>query len=70
MPLRLFRTETSRAAQRERREQLEKGVVEAFRVISKLFDRAAGLIERQRLERNGYQQQEQFLERSKPKDQT
>ncbi len=66
MPLRIFRSETSAAAQRERRERVERAMSEGFRVLSKLFERAARRIDDQRLQRSGYEKQEQFLERSKP----
>lgn len=68
MPLRMFRGETSSAAQRERREQFEKALADGFRTLSQLFQKTAELIEQQRLQRGGYEKQEKFLERTKPKD--
>ncbi len=68
MPMRIFRGESSSAAQRERREQLEKALADGFRTLSKLFQRTAELIEQQRLQRGGYEKQEKFLERSDRKD--
>ncbi len=67
MRLRLFKGESSSAAQRERREQVEKALADGFRTLSQLFQRTAELIEQQRLRRSGYEKQEQFLERTKPK---
>jgi hypothetical protein len=66
MPLRLFGSEKTAAARRERQEQLEKALSDSLRTLSKIFTRTAELIEKRRLERNGYEKQEQFLERSKP----
>ncbi len=68
MPLRFFRKESSRVARREREEQLQKAVVDGFRHLSDLLKRAADAIEAHRLERNGYDKQEKFLERTPPKD--
>lgn len=68
MPLRLFKGESSSVAQRERREQLEKALADGFRTLSQIFQKTAELIEQQRLQRSGYEKQEKFLERSKPKD--
>ena len=66
MPLRLFRSEKTTATRRERQEQMEKAVADGFRMLSKLLSRAADLVEQQRLARNGYEKQGEFLERSKP----
>lgn len=64
MPLRLFRREKSAAARREREERFEKAVVEGFRTLSDLLKVAADAIEAKRLERQGFDKQEKFLERS------
>lgn len=61
----LFRRENSSAARRERADQVERAVTEGLRQLADLFKKAADLIEARRLERGGYEQQEQFLERSK-----
>ena len=66
MPLRLFRRENSSAARREREERFEKAVVEGFRTLSDLLKVAADAIEKKRLERQGYKEPEQFLERAAP----
>ncbi|MDP2272768.1 MAG: hypothetical protein Q8N23_14490 [Archangium sp.] len=68
MPLRFFRKENSSVAQRERAEKIERAVVDGFRQLSVLFKKAADVIETKRLERNGYDKQEKFLERTTPKD--
>ena len=60
----LFRRDSSAAARRERAEQIEKSLIEGFRTLSTLFTKAAELIEARRLERNGYDRQEKFLERA------
>ena len=68
MPLRFFRKEESSPARRERQEQLQKAVVDGFRQLSALLKRAADAIEASRLQKNGYDKQEKFLERTPPKD--
>jgi hypothetical protein len=60
----LFSRESTEAARRERQEQLEKRVVEGFRQLSGLLQKAAEYIEARRLERNGFREQEKFLERT------
>lgn len=67
MPLRLFRKEDSLAARMERQEKLERAVVGGFRKLAEILKKTADLIEARRLERNGYHQQEKFLERAAPK---
>lgn len=65
MRLRLpFQKENSSVAKREREEQLQKAVSEGLRSLSQLFQRAADFIEKTRLERQGYDKQGVFLERS------
>lgn len=59
-----FRKENSSAARREREEQLQKALAEGLRTVGHLFARAADFIEKQRLERQGYEKQERFLERT------
>lgn len=66
MPLRFFRKENSSPARREREEKIEKALVDGFRQLSTLLQKAADLIEAKRLERHGYDKQEKFLERSEP----
>jgi len=66
MPLRLFRRENSSAARREREEQIEKALAKSFRFVADLFKKSADRIEAQRLERNGFKDQEKFLERTVP----
>ncbi len=68
MPLRFFRKDSSSVTRREREEQLQKAVVDGFRQLSSLLKRAADAIEARRLEKNGYDKQEKFLERTPPKD--
>ena len=59
----LFRRESSRQAQLEAQEQVEKLLAESMRTLGQLLSRAADMIESQRLNRAGYGQQERFLER-------
>ena len=60
-----FRREKSDAARRERQEQLEKRLTDAMRAMSGLLSKLADNLEAQRLHRQGYEEQERFLERSK-----
>ncbi len=64
MAFSLFRKENNPAAQRERRERLERRIAEGFRQLSLVFQKAAEVVEARRLERNGYESQEKFLERT------
>jgi hypothetical protein len=64
MAFSLFRKENNAAAQRERRERLERRVAEGFRQLALVFQKAAEVVEARRLERNGYESQEKFLERT------
>lgn len=59
----LFKRERSKEAQLEAQAELEKVVAESFRVLGNLFTRAAELIEAQRLQKQGFERQERFLER-------
>lgn len=71
MPLRIFRTENSSAAAREREEKVERALVTGFRFFADLLKKSADIIEARRLERGGYEKQEKFLERtSPPRDKT
>jgi hypothetical protein len=63
MKLPVFRRDKSKDAQLEAQDKLERALVDSFRALGQLFQRAAELIEAQRLERNGYEKQERFLER-------
>jgi outer membrane protein TolC len=61
-------TDRSLAARKERQEQLERRLTDAFRQLSQVFGQAAELIERRRLERQGIEQPERTLERvTKPR---
>lgn len=66
MPLRFFRKENSSVARREREEQIQRGLAKGFRHLADILKKAADLIEAQRLEKNGYEKQEKFLERTPP----
>ncbi len=59
-----FRKENSSVARREREEQLQKAVAEGLRTLGQMMQRAADLIEKKRLERQGYEKQGRFLERT------
>jgi hypothetical protein len=65
MRLRLpFRKENSSVAQREREEQLQKALSDGLRTLGLMFGRAADFIEKRRLEKQGYEKQGRFLERT------
>ncbi|MCA2977171.1 MAG: hypothetical protein INH41_21260 [Myxococcaceae bacterium] len=67
LPL-LFRRENSSAARRERQAQLERAVTQGLRRLSHVLERAADLIEKQRLARSGYETKQAYLQRlDKPK---
>ena len=66
MPLRIFSKENSAAARREQADRIERALISGFRHLSNFLKRAADVIETKRLERNGYEQQEKFLERTPP----
>ncbi len=59
----LFHKENSAASRRERAEQVERAVIDGFRVLSDVLRRAADFIEQRRLARSGYEAQDRFLER-------
>lgn len=59
----LFRRERSREAQLEAQAELERVLAEGLRVMGNLFTRAAELVEAQRLQRQGFERQERYLER-------
>ena len=59
-----FRKENSSAARLEREEQLQKAVSEGLRTLGLMLSRAADFIEKKRLERQGYDKQGRFLERT------
>jgi hypothetical protein len=63
-----LRKENSVAARTERRAQVERVLTQSLRSMGTLMTKLADLIERQRLQRGGYAQQERFLERNKPKE--
>ena len=64
--LRFLSKENSSAARRERQEQLERLLTEGLRTLSGLLKSAADNLERQRLERSGYEKQDKFLKRHDP----
>jgi hypothetical protein len=66
----LFRRETNEVARRERLEQLERRVVDSFRQLSSILAKAAEVIEARRLQRNGYERPETFLERAERNEKT
>lgn len=61
--LAFLRKENSTAARRERHDQLERLFTEGLRTLSTLLKSAADNLERQRLERSGYERQDKFLKR-------
>ena len=64
----LFRRDAPKQAQLAAQAQIEKLVAETFRALGQLFTKTAELIEAQRLERTGYGEQDQFLERTESKE--
>lgn len=63
LPL-LFRRENSAAAKAERQARVERAVTEGLRRLAGVLQQAADLVEKQRLEREGYESQKSFLERT------
>lgn len=61
--MRLFHRENSEASRRERAEQVERAVIDGFRALSQVLQRAADFMEQRRLNRSGYEDQGRFLER-------
>lgn len=59
----LFKRDNSKQAQLEAQEHFERLVAESFRTLGQLFTKAAELVEAQRLQRAGYEKQDQFLKR-------
>lgn len=66
LPL-LFRRENSTAAQAERQARLERVVTDGLRRLAVVLSDLANHVERQRLEREGYETKKQFLERTETK---
>ncbi len=64
--LSFLRKENSAPARRERQEQLERLLTEGLRTLSGMLKSAADTLERQRLERSGYEKQDKFLKRHDP----
>jgi hypothetical protein len=58
------RKEQSDAARRERAEQIERNVTSTLRMLATAFTRLADGIEKRRLSRAGYHEQERYLERT------
>lgn len=58
-----FRKENTSAARRERDEQLQKSLIGVLRRLSELLEKAAIRMEAQRLKRQGYAEQGQYLVR-------
>ena len=61
--LKYLRRENSTAARRERQQQIERLFTEGLRTLSTLLKTAADRLEKQRLERSGYETQDKFLKR-------
>lgn len=61
------RREQSDAARRERAEAIERNVTSTLRVLAQAFNRLADGIEKRRLSRAGFHEQERFLERTDPR---
>jgi len=60
----LKRKETTDAAKRERREEVERAVTGSLRALATAFTQLANAIEQRRLSRAGYEPQERFLQRT------
>jgi hypothetical protein len=58
-----LRRENSSAARREREQQIERMFTQGLRTLADLLKQAADRLERQRLERSGYEDQGKFLKR-------
>ena len=61
--LSIFKKENSRAALRERQNQVEKLLAESLRMLGQVCGKLADVVDSQRLQRNGYEKQERYLER-------
>jgi hypothetical protein len=59
----LLRRDTSKEALQQRSDQMEKLLAESLRMMGQLFGKLADVVEQQRLNRAGYEEQEKFLER-------
>lgn len=66
MRLNPFSKESNSIARRERQEQLERSMADGLRAMASLFQKVAERIEARRLSRNGYREQNGFLERTRP----
>jgi hypothetical protein len=58
------RSENSTAAKRERQSERERMLTEGLRTLSKLAMELADRLEKQRLAREGYEPQDQYLKRT------
>jgi len=63
LPL-LFRRENSTTARAERQARLERAVTDGLRRLAGVLKEAADLIEKQRLERQGYETKKDYLQRT------
>ena len=63
----IFNRDKSIAAQKDRSDAVDKMLTETLRTVAGMFTKMADLIERQRLERSGYEEQEKFLQRTDKK---
>ncbi len=59
----LFNREKSTAARRERQAEVERLLTDGLRTLSGLFNVLADRLEKQRLERDGYEKPGSFLKR-------
>lgn len=64
--LSLFQRENSTAAKRERQSERERVLTEGLRMLSRLAMQLADKLEKQRLAREGYEPQDQYLKRHDP----
>jgi len=55
------------AARDDPKAEIEKMLVQSFRMLGQLMSKLADVIEHKRLERQGYRGQERFLERVDPR---
>jgi len=59
----LFRKDPGTLAPPDAQDRAEKLLADSFRLLGQVCGKLADLIETQRLQRNGYEKQERFLER-------
>ncbi len=63
-----FKRQSTSVASKNRQDQAEKLFAESLRMMGQVFGKLADVVEAQRLNRAGYEDQEKFLERTDKKE--